>query len=210
MRIIATVLLSCLLACACSSPAPQASGDDQDVNLDVTMIDFRHSSGAYVLGYSADAEVRKLFEDQLVADLHAREINAWPSHPDIPDATQTTRDSVIAAANNKKAMFIVLAEQVPAGEQAVAQSKGGPRITHEHPTLQDFYQNTRPPSQDYAADGQVYVEVSAYLIQEDMAKLFWSGTTWSFSADGKGGAIQDISTTIADAIVSARDRYLAN
>lgn len=209
MRIIVTVMLLGMLT-ACSNPSPKPSSAGQDVNLEVTMIDFRHTSGAYILGYSADLEVRTLFENQLVADLNARDINAWPSHPDIPDATSTTRDSVIAAANNKKAMFIVLAEEVPPGKQAVAQRKGGGRITHEHPTLQDFYEHTRPPNQDHADDGEVFVEVSAYLIQENRAKLFWSGTTWSFNADGQGGAIQDISTTIADAIVRARDRYLAN
>lgn len=190
-----------LILSGCASSVPED---------DITVIDFRNKQGAYILGYTADMDLRVRFEDQLVADLAARDIKAWPSHPDIPEATMTNRESVLAAANAKQAMFVILAERVAPGEQAIAQTKRPERITHEHPDLRDFYQHTRPPEGEFDPAEEVFVEVSAYLIQEDRAKLFWTGTTWSFNADGEGTAIREVSATIADAIVQARDRFLAN
>ena len=177
---------------------------------EVTMLDFRNQKGAYILGYTADREVRVQFEDQLVADLAARDILAWPSHPDIPDAPSTNRESVLAAAKAKKAMFVIIAEAVPPGGQAVAQRKGPGRISHEHPTLKDFYEHNRPPGKDYQPGEEVFVEVSAYLIQEDRAKLFWSGTTWTFNAEEQDEAIANVSATIADAIAKARRQFLSD
>lgn len=200
MRTTCSILILAFLGAGCASEPP---GDD------AIILDFTHTRGAYILGYSADRDIRTRFEDQLVADLAARDIQAWPSHPDIPDATATDRKTVLAAANAKQAMFVVLAEQVPPGAQAVSQASRPERITHEHPDLEEFYKHTRADTRDYDPSQEVFVEVSAYLIQDDRTKLFWSGTTWSFAADGEGTAIRDISTTIADAIAKARERFLA-
>lgn len=177
---------------------------------DVMIMDFRNTSGAYILAYTEDLDIRTRFEDQLVADLAARDIKAWPSHPDIQEATATTREDVLSAANARQAMFVILAERVPPHGQAVAQTKRPERISHEHPDLREFYEHTRPDEAPVDADEEVWVEVSAYLVQGDRAKLFWTGTSWSFAADGEGGAIADISTTIANAIVRARAQFLAN
>jgi len=197
MRQSITCLTILLICTSCASPKPDS---------DVMVLDFANTKGAYILAYSADQDVRKAFEDQLVVDLAARDITAWPSYPNIPDATKTTRDAVLAAANAKKAMFVILAEEVPPGKQAVSQGQG--RITHDHPDLQEFYEHSKPPGTQYDADKQVFVEVTAYLIQGNRAKSFWSGTTWAFNADGEGSAIKSISTTIADAIVKARKQFL--
>lgn len=199
MRSYLSLLAILLLCAACASSKSQS---------DVMVMDFRNTKGAYILAYTADLEVRKKFEDQLVADLAARDITAWPSYPNIPDATRTTRDAVLTAANAKKAMFVILAEEVPPGKTAVSQGQG--RITHEHPDLREFYEHTKPPGTQYDAENQVFVEVTAYLIQGNRAKSFWNGTTWAFNADGEGSAIESISTTIADAIVKARKQFLAN
>lgn len=198
---------SCLLAIlliVCTGCASAPSDDD------VMIMDFRNTSGAYILAYTADVDIRTRFEDQLVADLAARDIKAWPSYPDIPAATATNRENVLAAANAKQAMFVILAERVPPNGQAVAQTRRPERITHKHPNLREFYEHTRPPEAPVDADGEVWVEVSAYLIQGDRAKLFWTGTSWSFAADGEDGAIADNSTTIANAIARARAQFLAN
>lgn len=200
MRSVYPYLLLLILCTGCAGTPP---GDD------AIILDFSHTQGAYILGYSADRDIRTRFEDQLVADLAARDIQAWPSYPDIPDATATDRETVLAAANARQAMFVVLAEQVPPGEQAVSQTKRPERITHEHPDLKEFYEHTREDAGNYDPSQEVFVEVSAYLVQDDRAKLFWSGTTWSFEADGEGTAIRDISTTIADAIARAREQFLA-
>ena len=202
MRQSIACLITILICTACASQK-QAAGDS-----DVMVLDFANTKGAYVIAYTADQDVRKAFEDQLVADLATRDITAWPSYPNIPDATKTTRDVVLTAANAKKAMFVILAEQVPPGKKAVSQGQG--RITHEHPDLQDFYEHSKPPGDQFDPDKQVFVEVTAYLIQGNRAKSFWSGTTWAFNADGEGSAIKSISTTIADAILKARQQFLQN
>lgn len=196
--LLAIFLVWCV-GCASSPP------DD-----DVVVMDFRNTSGAYILAYTADVDLRTRFEDQLVADLAARDIQAWPSYPDIPQATATTREDVLSAANARQAMFVILAERVPPDGQAEAQTRRPERITHEHPDLREFYEHTRPAEAPADTDKEVWVEVSAYLIQGDRAKLFWTGTSWSFAADGEGGAIADISTTIANAIARARAQFLAN
>lgn len=201
MRTFTLLLLLLTLCASCAS-----SSTDNDV----MVMDFRNTRGAYILGYTSDLDVRTRFEDQLVADLAAHDIRAWPSYPDIPEATEATREDVLTAADAKHAMFVILAERVPPGGEAVAQTKRPERITHEHPDLREFYEHNRPKEEPSDPDRAVWVEISAYLIQGDRAKLFWTGTTWSFATDGEDGAIADISATIANAIARARAQFLAN
>ncbi len=190
--LIASVVLSLGAGCA----QPQKSPPE------MTVLDYRNAQGAYVLVYSTDNELRMLFEDRLVADLGDRDIVAFASYPDLPDAGATTRESLLSAANARKAMFVLVAEEVKHGDSGVV--PGDRRITHEHPTLRDFYSHSKPADHEHDDDEQVFVEVSAFLIQGDFAKLVWSGTTWSFQADGQAGRIAGISETIANAIDAAR------
>lgn len=186
-----------LLAVACASQS----------TTEVTVMDFRKASGAYVLVYSTDESLRNRFEDQLVADLATREIKAYPSYPDLPDVRASNRENLLAAAKVRKAMFILVVEEVPHGERGVVRSSRE-RITHEHPTLHDFYEHTRPADHEHDDDSQIFVEVSAFLIQGDYAKLFWSGTTWEVKTEGGEDRIAGLSATIADAIEEARRQYL--
>lgn len=202
-RSVLALVLLLALGAGCASPEPDPEPEPEP---DITVMDFRNARGAYALGYTSDLGVRTMFEDQLVTDLAARDMRAWPSYPDLPDVTAMSRDGVLAAARDKKAMFIVVAEAVAPGDTGVVPEDG--RITHDHPDLQDFYEHSKSLVQDYDPDRTVLVEVSAFLIEDDGARLVWSGTTWSFGADGQGGAIPDISATIADAIAQARDRFL--
>ena len=114
---------------------------------------------------------------------------------------------LLAAAKAQKAMFILVVEEVPHGEMGVVRSSRE-RITHEHPTLHDFYEHTRPADHGHDDDSQIFVEVSAFLIQGDYAKLFWSGTTWEVETEGGEDRIAGLSATIADAIEEARRQYL--
>ena len=43
-----------------------------------------YGEGAYIIGYSNDAALRKAFEDRLVADLAKLQMHALPSYPDFP------------------------------------------------------------------------------------------------------------------------------
>ena len=186
------LLASMLALIACAAPPKQ----------EVTVMDFRDARGAYILVYSTDSEFRRMFEDQLVKDLAARDIVAFPSHPDLPDVNATNRENLIGAARNKKAMFILVAEEVKHGQKGVVPEGG--RITHEHPTLRDFYAHTRPADHEHDPGTQVFVEVSGFLIQGEFAKLIWSGTTWSLRADNQYGRVTELSATIANAIEDAR------
>ncbi|MDX1556076.1 MAG: hypothetical protein R3212_08625 [Xanthomonadales bacterium] len=179
-----------------------AQSPKSGVTTEVTVLDYRNANGAYVLVYSTDHELRSMFEDRLVADLAARDMLAFASYPDLPDASATTRETLLAAAKARKAMFVLVAEEVEHGQSGVVRSDR--RITHEHPTLKDFYAHTKPADHEHDDDAQVFVEVSAFLIQGDFAKLVWSGTTWSFQADGQAGRIAEISAMIANAIDDAR------
>ena len=191
-----TLIPVCLMALICGCADQPKS--------EVTVIDYRNTQGAYVLVYSGDEEFRAMFEDQLVSDLAARDMAAFASHNDLPDVTATSRNKLLGAANDRKAMFVLVVEEVKEGEKAVTRSNNPGRISHEHPTLQDFYSDTRPAEGDHQPGSQVFVEVSGFLIQGNYAKLVWSGTTWSLEADDPQTRISELSTTIANAIEDAR------
>ena len=157
-----------------------------------------------MLAYTTDTELHAVFEDQLVADLAAREIKAYASYVDQPDVTAMTRDNVLQAAKARKALFVLVVEEVRHGQVGVVTEQN--RISQQHPTLQDFYRNAQPADHEHEDHDQVFVEVSAFLIQGETAKLYWSGTTWSVQADGQAGRIANISSNIANAIENARRR----
>ena len=192
LLVLPVILLALTLGCASQSPP------------EVTIIDYRNTEGVYILVYSTDQEFRTLFEDQLVADLADREIVAFASHPDLPDASDTGRTKLLGAANARKAMFILVIEELMHGESGVVRSDNPNRISQDDETLREFYENTLPADHDHEDDEQVFVEVSGFLIQEDYAKLIWSGTTWTVRADGQEGRISDLSATIAREIDTAR------
>lgn len=196
-----TLTVFLLFSAACAGPSTSEP--------EVTVLDFRNTQGAYILVHSTDQELRTLFEDRLVADLQALDIKAYASYPDIPNARDSNRENLLGAAKARKAMFVLVVEEVKHGETGLVRSLNPGRITHEHPTLKEFYEHTKPADHAHDDKTQVFVEVSAFLIQGEYAKLVWSGTTWSFSADGQAGRIQDMSATIANAIkVAQRKRRL--
>lgn len=193
-KIVVSGLLLMLGGCA-SAPPPRT---------DVTVFDYRNAEGAYVLVYSTDNELRRMFEDRLVADLAARDMRGIPSYPDLPDAKASNRENLLGAAKAHKAMFVLIVEEVKHGEHGVTRSTSTDRITHEHPTLQEFYAHTVVADHGHDDETQVFVEVSGFLIQGEYAKLIWSGTTWSFNADDEEGRISELSGIIANAIDEAR------
>jgi len=190
--VLAYILLAFTVGCASQTTS------------EVTVLDFRNAQGVYILVNSTDQEFRTLFEDRLVADLAERDFVAFPSYPDLPDANDTGRTNLLGAANARKAMFILIIEELKHGETGVVRSNNPSRITHDHPSLREFYEHTMAADHDHADEDQVFVDVSGFLIQEDYAKLFWSGTTWSVRADNKEGRISDLSATIAQEIDTAR------
>lgn len=101
----------------------------------VIRVDFTKSAGAYVVGYTADPVIRIRFEEQLVADLRARELIAYPSHVDIPDITASNRGELIASANAREVIGIVVINQVAAdASDSIVQDPK--RVSPTHPDLQ--------------------------------------------------------------------------
>jgi hypothetical protein len=178
------------------------AGCAQPSRTEATVLDFSRASGVYVLAYSTDREMRMRFEDRLVQDLTARDIKAYPSHPDLPDLRATRRADLVRAANARAAMFVLVVEELGHGETGVVNSPG--RIAHDDPTLQDYYENTRPADHEHDDATEVFVEASAFLLQGDDGKLVWSGTAWPTPATAEGDQMAGLSETIADAIEKAR------
>lgn len=172
---------------------------------DVIRTDLTQSEGVYVLAYSTNIEIRRAMEDQLVADLNERAMVAYASYPDLPDISSTTRDGVLAAANAKRTVAVVIINQVVPGEDGVIDNPL--RVSPEHPDLQAFYEYTKNVEENYDANREAFAEVNAFWIDGEKTRLAWSGTTWSFQADGAGGAIEGISETVATELRKIRDEF---
>jgi hypothetical protein len=174
---------------------------------EVFTTDLTRQQGLYVVGYTTDAAIRSAMEDQLVADLTARGFTAFPSHADIADLGGSSAEQVVRAAHRKGALGVVLINQ------AVAESSESPvrnpqRVTPLHPDIGSFYLQSRAEMVDEPANGQpIFAEVNLFLLDGAATRLFWSGTTWTFNADGRGGAIRGISETVATQMREAREEF---
>ncbi len=175
----------------------------------VVRADFTQGEGAYVVGYSGDPVIRTRMEEQLVNDLRAREMIAFASHTDIPDITASSRYELIAAARKRGVISVIVINQV-SGDASDSVVQNPERISPTHPDLQAFYDYSLGQQPVVEPGQQVFAEVNLFVLDGDEASLFWSGTTWSFQADGQGTAIRGISETIADQLQKVRDQARAN
>jgi len=143
-------------------------------------------------------------EDRLVAALEERDFVAFASHRDVPVLAASSAEEVLDAANRRAVVGLVLVNR------ALADGEPGPvpapeRITPLHPGLQAWYAQSRDEMDDPPAEGKaVFAEVNLFLVDGPRTRLFWSGTTWSFEQDGRGGAIEGITATIAEQMDRAR------
>ena len=193
-KVITTAAIVSLCACA---TAP-----------DVIRTDFTKNEGVYIVGFTSNAAVRRQMEDQLVTDLYARNIVAHPSYSDLPDISISSRNSVLQAANAKHTVAVLVINQVVA--DAGGNIANPVRNSPDHLDLQAFYNYSKSVEESYDSTQEVFAEVNAFLIDGEKTRLFWSGTTWSFQADGAGGAIRGISETIANEIEKIRDQMRTN
>ena len=179
---------------------------------EVLNYDLTERSGLYVVGYATDDAVRRRFEDEVVADLKRSGMQGYPSHADFPAVTDMAAGTVASAANEQKAIAVLVVNQVVPGEGGVIENPA--RITPEHPDLVSFYEYTKSleaqAHQGADPDEAAFAEVNAFLLQDDAAKLVWSGTLWSFEADGRGGAITGLAQNVAEQLAEMRDALLAN
>jgi len=144
-------------------------------------------------------------ENQMVSDFEALSIKARASHTDIDDIVASNRDEILAAANATTMMTVLVINQVAAdaSDSVVTDPE---RISPLHPDLQAFYSSVQDKvPEPVGANQRVFAEVNLFLIDEDSADLYWSGTTWSVNADGDGGAVRDISRMVADQLIAVRN-----
>lgn len=171
----------------------------------VIRADLTKRAGLYIVGYTADTVLRTAMEDQLASDLRARDLVGYTSHLDIPDITASTVDELKAKANGRAAIGVVVVNEV-AADASDSVVTHPDRISPLHKDLQSFYEYSksrepRPPDPDQ----QVFAEVNFFVLDGQTATLVWSGTTWSFRADGQGTALRGISELIANELVKVRD-----
>lgn len=194
MRLTSFVFLICSGIAGCAST-------------EVFHTDLTRQAGVYVLGYTTDVRIRQALETQLVAALGERDIMAWPSHADLPELAQLAPGDIIAAATRHQAVGVILVNEV-AADASDSIVENPQRVTPLHPDLQAYFQESRDELiDDHATDTPVFAEVNLFLLDGDVSRLFWSGTTWSFHADGQGTALRGISTTIADQLAAARASF---
>jgi hypothetical protein len=163
--------------------------------------------GGYVVAYITSPDTRRTMEDQLVADLRARGMTAHVSYPDIPDIAKATGFKVLARAQAKHAASVLLINQVVPDERGLINNPV--RSMPNYSDLSAFYEYAKDVEGDYVPGREVFAEVNLFVIDGDSAQLAWSEMTWSFAADGAGGAIRGISASVADQLEKIRNAYRA-
>lgn len=173
----------------------------------VISVDLRTQEGVYIVAYTDDRTIRTRMEQQLADDLSKLQMVAITSYSDIDDITSSSAEEVIAKAMQKKLVGLLVINQVGAdGSDNIV--KNPKRISPGHPTLQEFYSYSKDKlAKTFPQNQEVFAEVNLFILDGGEAKLFWSGTTWSFQADNKGTAIRDMSDMIAKQLALVRDRY---
>ena len=170
---------------------------------EVFTTDLTRQSGVYVVGYTADTELRRAFEDRLVSDLGVRGIAAFASYEDLPDLAASTPEDVVRGANRRDAVGVVLVNQASAdASQSPVQNPA--RVTPLHPDIQTFYRLSRDEMRDTQDGRPVFAEVNLFLVDGASTRLFWSGTTWSFQPGDRDRAISQVSEAIAEQMAAAR------
>ncbi len=171
----------------------------------VKSIDLTEREGIYVLAYVEDESARAHIERQVVDDLTARGMRAYPSVDDFDDIASTTAERVFTAADRRRAVAVLVLD--PVNRNNTGSVVGNPRrISPTQPNLQALYDYSRSRMQTYDPTKEAIVEANLFVA--DGGELFWSGTAWSFAADGSGTALRELSGQITDALADARARLL--
>ena len=177
----------------------------------VTSIDLTERQGVYVVAYVDDERVRASLERQLAEDLAGHGIESYPSIEDIADIIASTADGVLSAADQHRAAALLVLNPVNRdGSGSVVVDPR--RISPVHPDLQAMYQYSRRHAEVvYDPEREAILEVNLFAVSGgSRGELFWSGTAWSFEADGTGAAVRDLSGQIAGEMAKARQRLLGS
>ena len=168
----------------------------------VRSVDLTRQSGIYVVGYTHDLERRGQFERQLVGRLIEQQFKAYASIDDIPDIAASTPQQLITQAREHQAVAVLMIKPVNSTEiQAHAQS-----MPSKYQILQDLYDESKAQIEHYDPNQEAVFEVYGFILNSKEPQLFWSGTTWTFVADGMGSGINSITTILTEELVKLRDK----
>ncbi len=187
-RLAATQLVLLVGLVACSS-APN-----------VIQTDLTRQKGVYLVGYSLDASARRDFENELQTNLMAGGMLAHASHADIPDITDSDATEVLQYAVERGVVAIVIINN--AQDSAVEDVR---RLQIDTPGVREHFDKISR-QRAVVSGNDVVLEVNAFAIDGDTAKLAWSGVTAVFAPTSRTDAIEDLSESIAGALRSAQKR----
>ncbi|MCC5873437.1 MAG: hypothetical protein JJU22_13645 [Gammaproteobacteria bacterium] len=196
---LASLLLLTILLAGCSTPATPPPVDD--------VTDQR----VLLVGYSPNAEVRRMFEDRLHEALLDHDVSAVQSHLTIADFAAIEHARILSAAEANDASLILMVRRL-----AVADDRYADRIPEQPPrgmrayrTLQDFLASheQRPPTPP--PPGRQVVEVYGYTRDGAGARLIWSGFSWVDFDGNLERAIGETAELIASNMASSRDAVRA-
>ncbi|MCC5885362.1 MAG: hypothetical protein JJT88_02890 [Gammaproteobacteria bacterium] len=196
---LASMLLLPILLAGCSAPATPPPVDD--------VTDQR----VLLVGYSPNADVRRMFEDRLQEALLGHDVNAMQSHLSIPSFAALEHAAILAAADAGEAGLILMVRRLAVDDDRYAgdipeQPQRGMRA---YRTLQDFLASyDQRPATPPPPSRQV-VEVYGYTRDGAGARLIWSGFSWvDFDGDLER-AIGETAKLIASNMAQSRDAVRA-
>jgi hypothetical protein len=173
----------------------------------VTRIDLTQRQGVYVVAHVEHEIIRAGMERRLREDLAAWGMRAYASVDDFDDVTSTTAERVFTAADRRRAVAVLVPDLVNRdGTGGIVDDPR--RISPAHPDLRALYEYSRSQGRAYDPNREAIVEANLFNLEG--GELFWSGTAWSFEADGSGAAIRELSSQIAAALAEARAHLLGS
>lgn len=196
-KALACIVLLPALVTACSAPAP--------ADTDIT------DQRVLLIGFSPNADVRRMFEDDLRAALLDHEVKAVQSHLSIPAFTALEHARILAAAHANEAGLILMVRRLAVDDDRYATDmpERPVRDMRAYRTLQDFLSSyeQRPPTPP--PPSRQVVEVYGYTRDGAGARLIWSGFSWVDFDGNLERAIHETAELIADNMAQSRDAVRA-
>ena len=155
-----------------------------------------------VAAWTPNAQVRESFEWQLERDLRALGITATPSLRLIPEFEDLRRGTLLDAAAERSAPVVLMVRRLATGD---------PESTPDlHLWLSGYFAGVdRNRSPKIPPPGRQVVEVAAYRVEGEDARLIWSGHSWvDFDGDLQA-AIRDTAEIISINMAAARAQVRA-
>lgn len=164
-----------------------------------------------VMGISQDGNVRRIFEDQFVAELQARKVDAVPSYRHISDEGQLEEEAVRKVVRSTGATAVVVTRVARVDREAVV-NPGSTRITtfgsgpgtlggRRHDGFYGLYRSawtTHVPPTVHEFD-VFTLETNLWSVEGD--ELVWSSTTESLAPSNIFREIEELIGLVINALV---------